>query len=292
MQRSPSSWVAQSASAWQAQTFSPAQAPPTQTSSLVQLSPSSHGSKSGAATIAHLPVLGAQVFLLQAVSPACEQLTTVLGSSSQVPFCLLQNSVPLQRLPSSLAAQSLSCWHWQRSAEGVQTPALQTSPTVQALASSQAKPSATGVSAHRPVLGWQRFLRQSVSSTVGHCTTVAGLCWHSPVWALQKSVPLQKSPSSNLAQSVSALHWAMEVPGTQAPAWQASPTVLSLPSSQAVPSGASPRLQAPVLASHAAVWQAEAGLGQVTTLAGLTLQVKGSAEVSQKSVPLQALPSS
>ena len=65
------------------------------------------------------------------------------------------------------------------------------------------------------------------------------------------------------------------------------------PSSHAVVGGAAAGWQSPVAGVQALVVQASAPpLGQVTTVAGLTLHTGGFAATSQYSVPLQASPSS
>lgn len=87
----------------------------------------------------HFPVATAQVFLVQKVSPLVSQLTTVAASILHLygNALISQTKVPLQKLPSSWAAQSLFLAQPQVLLPLAQTPALQTSPTVQPLPSSQ-----------------------------------------------------------------------------------------------------------------------------------------------------------
>ena len=113
-------------------------------------------------------------------------------------LALSQNRVPLQKSPSSLAAQSLSCSQAQVLVEATHLPPLQALPAVQGLPSTQPCPSLTGTTWHAPVLGLQALLLQPVLSTVGQLTTLAGLNSHAAgvLPSLQNRVPLQRLPSS------------------------------------------------------------------------------------------------
>ena len=86
-----------------------------------------------------MPVAVAHVFLVQTVSALASHTTMVGGFTLQLYGSALvsQYSVPLQKLPSSWLAQSAVTLqpHWL--APLTHTPALQTSPTVQPLPSSQ-----------------------------------------------------------------------------------------------------------------------------------------------------------
>jgi hypothetical protein len=112
---------------------------------------------------------------------------------------------------------------------------LHASPTVQTEPSaSHGAPLFWATYAHRPVLVAQVFLRQSVSPALLHATTVAGftLHWYGRLLLSQKSVPLQKLPSSWPAQSAVTVHAQMLVPDLHDPPPQVSPTVQPLPSLQ------------------------------------------------------------
>ena len=169
LQRSPSSVLAQSPSVLHVQTWVPAlQLPLAQVSEAVQGSPSSHSTVGDGAPLGrtsirqvsgvisvlavqicllnstavglHVPVASAHAFTLQAVSAPFGQVTTVAGFTVQTPFCLLQNSVPLQALPSSAFLQSLSAVHAQVSVPPAHKPPWQTSAVVHASPSSQPLP--------------------------------------------------------------------------------------------------------------------------------------------------------
>ncbi len=108
---------------------------------------------------------------------------------------------------------------------------LHASPTVQTEPSaSHGAPLFWATYAHRPVLVAQVFLRQSVSPALLHATTVAGLTlhWYGRLLLSQKSVPLQKLPSSWPAQSAVTVHAQMFVPDLHDPPPQVSPTVQPL----------------------------------------------------------------
>ncbi len=117
-----------------------AQVPPLQASPGVQTEPSaSQGFPSAAALGAQAPVAGTQVLTAQAPSPLVSHVTIVFGSTLHTngAAALSQNSVPLQRLSSSLALQSASVWQAQTLLPGLHAPSLQVSPLVHGLPSSQ-----------------------------------------------------------------------------------------------------------------------------------------------------------
>ena len=115
---------------------------------------------------AHLPVLALQAFLRQVVSAPALPVTAVAGFSWQALACTLQNSVPLQRLPSSCLAQSASLLQPQVHVPAGHLPALQTSPAVHVSPSSHAmgadlSPGASSFHAQTPSLS-QAFFSFSV----------------------------------------------------------------------------------------------------------------------------------
>jgi hypothetical protein len=67
---------------------------------------------------------------------------------------------------------------------------------------------------HAPVAGTQVFTSQAVSSTVAQVMTVGGSISHLLLAKLQKSVPLQRLPSSSEAQSALDWHSQIGVPPT------------------------------------------------------------------------------
>jgi len=80
-----------------------------------------------------------------------------------------------------------------------------------------------GTLAKVPVLGWQTLWLHAVSAPGSQVTTVAGLTLQAlgNTVASQRSVPLHRLASSNLAQSALLAHWHRLGPfGTQAPALQ------------------------------------------------------------------------
>ena len=141
----------------------------------------------------------------------------------------------MQGLPSSLTRQSAAVWHSQVLVPGWHFPNRQTSFLVHGSPSLHRVPLSTTDMAHLPVLGLQVFLTQSLSLTVLQLTTVAGLFWHLGGFnaLLQKSMPLQRSPSSSSAQSLSDWHEQVNVPAMHLPALHVSPVVQLSPSSQA-----------------------------------------------------------
>ncbi len=172
------------------------------------------------------------------------QTTTVFRSIWQVWDFRSQNSVPLQRSPSSLLAQSAVLWHWQVITPDWQEPLLQTSPVVQPLPSSQVPPSVF-TNAHFPVLSLHASTVHGLPSS--HWGGLPGLHWpplHTSPW-------VHKIPSSHPNPSTDALDAHLPLLGSHAsivqplpssqvvgvPDWQRlaaqiSPTVHGLPSSQ------------------------------------------------------------
>jgi hypothetical protein len=146
------------------------QTPPWHVSSSVQLSPSEQIEPSALAGLLHMPVAGSQV---PAVWHGSMTLHVTGLPPTQTPD--VHVSVWVQASPSEQADPSALCgfvqtpvdglhapasWHWSRAAQTVgappmQTPDWQVSPCVHLLPSSQAVPSATGVTAHAPVAGSQ-----------------------------------------------------------------------------------------------------------------------------------------
>jgi len=143
----------------------PPQVPAVQTSETVQASPSSQEPASLAFCIEHTPVEGAQVLARQAVSPLASQVTTVVASTTQV--LPVQMSVPLQRLPSSIPAQSAVVMHSQVLLPAAQAPVWQVS-KVQGMASrSQTVPSSLSAKIEqRPEVPSQLAVWQSVLELV------------------------------------------------------------------------------------------------------------------------------
>ena len=293
---SPSSCLAQSASDLHVQVLVPGlQAPPLQASPVVQLSPSSQGAPGGTASIAHAPVAGRQVFLMQILSAPLSQSTTDAGLTLHSLLAGSQNNVPLQASPSSLVAQSALVLHVQMLALGAHTPALHASPVVHLSPSSQGLASASAAVAHFPVFGSQAtWLHASLAAA--HVTTVCAttLHDHGRVALSQASVPLQGSPSSCAAQSLSCLHAQMLAdPATQLPLSQASPMEQRSPSSHGVPLATGAAAHSPVAGTHTRGAHSVAlAWSQVTTAWASRTQRPGLAEVSQTRWPLHLLPSS
>ena len=248
LQASPSSLAAQSASVLQTHTLvADAQAPCLQVSSTVQILPSLQSVPWLTGISAQVPVCGSHTLAIQVLSATLGQTTVVAGFRAHLPVARLQNGTPLHRSPSSW--QSASPLHSHVNLPGVQMPTLQVSPVVQAYASSHGAPLGTTDSAQLPVVGSQRFLTQAVSLTVTHATTLAGLMTHFSLTVSQYAAPLQKLPSSGQSASFRQAQ-ACTLP-SQLPATHVSTVVQATPSSQALPSVASPSSQAPVRALQA-----------------------------------------
>ena len=120
-------------------------------------------------------------------------------------------------------------------------PALQASLGVQTeLSALQLKPLFCATRLQTPLVGLQVFLAQNVSLTVLQVMIVEGLTLqlYGRLPRSQKSVPLQRLPSSWPAQSASLVQVHVLVPETQTLLAQLSPVVHVLPSSQAPAAGA------------------------------------------------------
>ena len=207
------------------------------------------------------------------------------------PLVVTHCETPLQRSPSSNAAQSLSVLHWQIVAPGLHVPLLQLSPAVHGWPSSHGLPVAAARSLQAPVAGWHWLVLHAVSAAVGQLMVVAGLTMHWPDALLQNSVPLHMLPSSFAAQSASAAHWHTLAPGLHTPFWHASPAVHALPSlSQVVASGRGTPAHWPVFGLHTLSRHWPKFAGQSTTVLGLTAH--NLVAKLQYSVPLHRLPSS
>ena len=152
---------------------------------------------------------------------------------SHVPLLGLQVSV----VQMSLSSQSLG-------PPGTQTPAWQVSPTVQGLPSSQAAPFGLFAKPQTPfvqVACWHWSVDGGQSVALVQQPAI-GVCTHWPVSGLQVSTVQGLLSSQSLGP-----------PGTQTPAWQVSPTVQGLPSSQAAPFCLLPTPQ--VLFARQARWE-------------------------------------
>ena len=244
LQALPSSLLAQSPSTSHTQVLVPDwHSPPTHESNGVHGLPSSHAWPLLTNTLAHLPVFLSHWFLAHTVSNALGHTTTDAGLGMHLCSALVlsQYSVPLQELPSSSLAQSASFWHGQVLMPPWHCPTVQVSLAVHGLPSSHLKVGdgspgnatstkhcspaffcvtasmmakhlvlvfSMGNTLHCAVLASHALRWHWVSSTVGHTTTVAGLKAHTGLAPdlSQYSVPLHKSPSSSLAQSLSRLH--------------------------------------------------------------------------------------
>lgn len=160
----------------------------------------------------------------------------------------MQVSRPLQASPSSHAkgapaTQPLAGSHdsdpVQRSLSShcrvmpAQTPSVHVSRTVHASPSSgQDLVLLTGWSVQLPVAGSQVATKQVVLSAVLHATTeeVSVTQLPTPPISSQRSVPLQRFPSSYVVQSASNVHVHMLAPAAHTPALHASFSVHGLPS--------------------------------------------------------------
>jgi hypothetical protein len=115
------------------------------------------------------------------------------------------------------------------------TPSAHASEIVHTLPSaSHPVPSAWAFAPHLPVIALHSAFEQAVSPLVEHVTTVAGLTLHlyDMLDLSQNSEPLHRFPSSSFAQSASALHAQVLVPGVHCLSLQVSPFVHTFPSSQ------------------------------------------------------------
>ena len=140
--------------------------------------------------------------------PLVSHVTIVAGLTLQLygSADVSQNSVPLQKLPSSWAAQSLFCVQPQEFAPLVQTPAAQTSPTVQPLPSLHAFVLLTCV---QPLAGLHASLVQGLPSSQNVATTTAVPLQAPPAQAslvVQALPSLQDSALFVCAQPVAGEH--------------------------------------------------------------------------------------
>ena len=168
---------------------------------------------------------GSQLTDTQSCGRASSQLTCVSPSTTQTPPS--HSSVPLQRSPSSKSAQSAVVSH-VHCGSPAHSPSKHESPPVQVSPSAQAVSSATSWEEHCPLRGLHSYVRHG--SGASHVTMVSGFTSHCP--ALQRSVPLHRSPSSKAPQSASVpqLQSPVSVPA-QTPAAHTSPVVQGSPSS-------------------------------------------------------------
>ncbi len=167
--------------------------PPVQASPLVQTEPSASQSvPSFCATRPHLPMPLSHTFLAHALSAPVSQLTTVAGLTLHAHTLVLlsQNSVPLQRLPSSKLPQSASLMHLQVLAPELHLPSWQASPVVHGLPSSHAFKLLLWV---QPLKGSQPSDVQGLPSSQS-TEALSGMPLHAPV-LLQTSPPVQSLPS-------------------------------------------------------------------------------------------------
>lgn len=156
LHRLPSSCAAQSASVlhWQTDKLD-VQLLFWQVSLAVQGLPSSHALPSAIRVIWHLPVLGWHRFCSHGVLSTVGQLGIDAGLTRQRLASLSQYSVPLHKLPSSNAAQSLSSTQAHRLAPETQLPPTHASLCEHKSPSSQGLPSCSAAGAHLPVAGVQ-----------------------------------------------------------------------------------------------------------------------------------------
>ena len=230
---------------------------------------------------------------VQVPLPAVSHVTIVAALTLQLygSADVSQTSVPLHRLPSSCAAQSEFCVQPHEFAPLVQTPAAQTSPTVQPLPSSHVLVLLTCV---QPLSGLQASLVQILPSSQNVATTTAVPVHAPPAHAslVVHALPsLQESALLVCAQPDAGEHESLVqmllssqltlVP-TQTPAVQVSLWLQALPSLQL--SVLLAKTQAPVAALQESVVH---GLPSLQTATGPGLH----APVAQLSPTVQALPS-
>ena len=200
----------------------------------------------GAGSKAHRPLLWSQASAVQSLpslqflyGPATHNLPLhwsfcvhALSSASHVATFAMFTQ-PLSGEQASSVHGFLSSQ--ESNAPAVHCPSLHVSLMVHALPSaSQALPLAALSISHLPLLELQVFFTHGPSPPLVQLTTVAGLTlhWFTPPLVSQKSVPLQKFPSSSLAQSSLFWHWHVLVPDLHAPPSHLSPIVQLLPSLQ------------------------------------------------------------
>ena len=216
----------------------PTQAPALQESPVVQASPSSHAAPSFHAANWHLPLVAWHSACRHTESPLVSHVTTVLLSTSHLPFARLHTSVPLHASASSNAAQSALAWQPHVLLPPTHAPPWHWSPAVQGWPSLQAA-----------VLGvcWQPPTLAQASSVQGLPSSqpMAGPPTQAP--SLQASPKVQALPSSQPAfvamclqplvllqsssvQLLPSSHAAEDAP-LHAPALHVSPNVHASPSS-------------------------------------------------------------
>ncbi len=204
------------------------------------------------------------------------QTTAVAGLSLHVPLATSQYRLPRQKSFEGWSAQSACLLQVHVDWEPTHSPSLQADAAVHAEPSSQISPSTVNFMAHSPVLGLQMAVRQAPLSTEGQFTIEAGFGRHFPLVRLQYKVPLQTSPSSNTAQSPSALQSQTSplAPVVHTPSLQLS-LVQPRPSASHVwPSAAGWPPHLPVLESQAVTVQGPSAKSpHVTTVPGFTWQV-------------------
>jgi hypothetical protein len=258
-------------------TKAPLQVPLAHRSPLVHRLLSLHTTPEFCGSGAHLPVDGAQAATAQTVSFLGSQTTTLAGFTVQTAgtLALLQYSVPLHKLPSSLAVQSLSLAQGQIStAVGRHTPPLQVSPPVHGSPSSQLPPS-LGVYTHPFVFSHESTVQPFLSSqTVGIPAQLP---------SRQPSLTVHALASSQVAACGRPTHL---------PVLQAS-AVQGLPSLQAAPSSVWP-LQSSSKPLHVSGWGVAALQSvkpfapQLLVPAQVAVVPLGSVTSTKQAVPLPA----
>ncbi len=291
LQKLPSSWPLQSASALQPQVFVPlTHLPVEHASPVVQPLPSSQLAALLACT---QPALASQLSVVQgllsshkvagltavplhALDPHTSLVVQALPSSHGTLFAALTQ--PDFGLQLSLVQRFLSS---HPTALPVQPPPLHASPWLQALPSSQGK--VLFVNAHWPVALLQVSLVHELPSL--HCAALPGthVLFTQPSPTVQalpsvhgEALPLCVQPSlASQASSLQALPSSQFclLPAVHTPEAQASPIVHTLPSaSQPLPSFTGRKPHLPLLVAHAfLVHEVSPELSQVTTVFGLTL---------------------
>ena len=233
-------------------TADPTHWPALQCSFSVQASPSVQVTPSASWTALHWPVAGSHLSAAQTPSATFGHTITLNGLAAHFGFSpdLSHICTPLHLSPSSFAAQSAWVSHSHTFWPRTHFPLTQKSAAVQLLPSTQPTPCVLSkLIWHLPLSLLHTFLRQAVSLTPGQKTALFGLGLHVflPPEVSQYSVPLQRSPSSYLAQSASDWQAQTNVPGLQAPPPHTSPAVHASPSLHAtlarvVPAGSSTRV--------------------------------------------------
>lgn len=162
-----------------------------------------------------------------------------------------------------------------------QEPLWHVPPVVQPLPSTQPPPSPIMEVTQTPDVGMQ------VDEMQGDpLVQVTSLPSGTQALPWQMRLPLHRSPSSTIAQSLSVLHWQELTPGVQPPGPQTSPKVQESPSSQGIPA----------LTSHGKCAQpltgSQASLVQTTPSSQLVVSPGKHTPLLHNSPIVQALPSS